>query len=191
MIHIISTYGYIGIFGLLMFGIIGVPVPDEILLIFTGYQVFKGTLSPVPALAAAFLGSAAGISLSYALGKYLGHPLIRNFGGKLGISEETLGHSRAWLDRYGKWTLLIGYFIPGMRHFTALTAGASDLRLRIFMPFAYAGALLWSSTFIVAGYFLGEKWMEASKTVHIVLLSAGGVSLAVVLCYLLFRNRYR
>jgi membrane protein DedA with SNARE-associated domain len=40
--HWISQYGYVGIFSLLMLGIIGVPVADEALLAFSGYLVFKG-----------------------------------------------------------------------------------------------------------------------------------------------------
>ena len=41
----IAQYGYLAIFCLLMFGIVGLPVPDETLLTFTGYLVYKGTLS--------------------------------------------------------------------------------------------------------------------------------------------------
>jgi membrane protein DedA with SNARE-associated domain len=43
------------------FGIVGLPVPDEWLLTFSGYLVFKNTLSFVPTFFAAFLGSACGL----------------------------------------------------------------------------------------------------------------------------------
>jgi membrane protein DedA with SNARE-associated domain len=54
----------LGIFGLLMRGIVGIPVPDETLLVFTGYLIFKHELDPLPAFASGFLGSICGISRS-------------------------------------------------------------------------------------------------------------------------------
>ena len=51
----ITQHGYAGIFSLLIFGIVGLPVPDEWLLTFSGYLVFKHTLVFLPTFLAAFL----------------------------------------------------------------------------------------------------------------------------------------
>ena len=50
----ISQYGYIAIFFLLMLGIVGLPVPDEWLLVFSGYLIYDGTLDPFLTMCAAF-----------------------------------------------------------------------------------------------------------------------------------------
>jgi membrane protein DedA with SNARE-associated domain len=55
-------------------GIIGLPVPDEVLLTYVGYNVFQGNMMYVLALASAFTGTAAGISISYSIGVKLGLP---------------------------------------------------------------------------------------------------------------------
>src|SRR5262244_3898353 len=68
----ITQYGYIAIYALLVFGIVGLPVPDETLMTFTGYLVYTGHLSLVPAWLAAFCGSASGITISYILGRTFG-----------------------------------------------------------------------------------------------------------------------
>ena len=52
----VTEYGYIGIFSLLTLGIIGAPIPDEGLLAFAGYLVYKGQLQLFPTMATAFLG---------------------------------------------------------------------------------------------------------------------------------------
>ena len=57
----IAQYGYAAIFGLLVFGIVGLPVPDETLLTFTGYMVFEGHLKLPLAFAAALAGSLCGM----------------------------------------------------------------------------------------------------------------------------------
>src|SRR5213593_3539260 len=67
--HWISQHGYLGIFSLLVFGIVGLPVPDEWLLTFSGYLVSKQTLRFAPTFIAAFCGSACGITFSYTLGR--------------------------------------------------------------------------------------------------------------------------
>ena len=61
-------YGYAGIFFLLVLGIVGLPIPDETLLTFAGYLVFRNHLKLTPVYAAAFLGSICGITISYGLG---------------------------------------------------------------------------------------------------------------------------
>ena len=58
----------------------------------------------------------------------------------------------------GHWALTFGYFIPGVRHFTAYAAGMSELEAPQFALFAYSGAVLWVGTFLSLGYFLGERW---------------------------------
>ena len=60
----IVRHGYGAIFLLLMLGIIGIPVPDETLLVFAGYLSSKGTLRLEPTILTAFLGSACGISVA-------------------------------------------------------------------------------------------------------------------------------
>ncbi len=68
----IAHYGYVAIFSLLVLGIIGLPIPDETLLLFVGYLIYKGQLRAIPSLASAFLGSLCGITLSYAVGRTFG-----------------------------------------------------------------------------------------------------------------------
>ena len=138
----IAQYGYLAIFSLLVLGIVGLPVPDETLLTFTGYLVFRGHLSPPLAFLSAFAGSTCGITLSYTLGRTFGIALIHRYGRYLRITGDRVEKAHAWFRRAGHWSLTIGYFIPGVRHFTAYAAGMSELEYPTFALFAYAGALV-------------------------------------------------
>ncbi len=130
----ITRYGYIAIFLLLMLGIIGVPVPDEIVLTCSGFLIFKGFLSPELTLSCAFMGSVCGISLSYGLGRFVGMPIILKYGYLVHITPEKVSRVRIWYERFGKWILLFGYFIAGVRHLTAFTAGATRFSDYPFLP---------------------------------------------------------
>ena len=156
--HWLMQYGYSALFVLLVAGIAGLPVPDETLLTLAGILVYRGKFELELMLLAGFLGSACGITLSYLLGRTAGLYTVHKFGRFLRIDDTKLLRSRHWFERFGKWVLVFGYFIPGVRHFTALVAGASRLPFLEFAPFAYLGALLWSALFISLGYIFGRNW---------------------------------
>lgn len=187
--HWITEYGYFGLAGLLMLGVVGLPVPDETLLMFAGYLVYKGQFNLLATLAAAIPGSAVGITLSYALGRLAGFELVHHFGRFLHFDQKELDRTRAWFDRHGKWALTFGYFIPGVRHFTALVAGASRLEIPIFAAFAYAGAVLWCTSFILAGRILGKEWATVGRAIRHHLSLAAAVVAVAVLVYWLIRIR--
>jgi membrane protein DedA with SNARE-associated domain len=185
----ITQYGYAAIVALLMLGIVGLPVPDETLLTFTGYLVFRGTFRLPLAFAAAFAGSACGITLSYSLGRIFGLKLIHRYGRYVRIREEHVEKAHAWFRKAGHWSLTFGYFIPGVRHLTAYAAGISALEAPQFALFAYLGAWLWVSTFLSLGYFLGDRWESVEHNVHhylVYLTFAGAIALAG---YLIWRRR--
>src|SRR5438093_1236309 len=186
----ITQYGYGAIFVLLMLGIVGLPVPDETLLTFAGYLVFKQKLAFLPTLSTAFLGSSCGITVSYACGRGLGPYLVRKIGPLLRLKPEHLSQVQTWFARWGKYTLIIGYFVPGVRHFTAIVAGSSKLPMAVFALFAYSGALIWSSSFILLGYLFGEEWARLSDTVHqFLIMLVALVILALALYVLVVRRR--
>src|SRR5947207_58215 len=121
----VTQYGSISLFFLMMLGIIGLPVPDETLLVFSGYLIFKGTLHPVFTFSMAFLGSVTGITVSYYLGRVYGLKLIHKYGRYFHLTEERYQKVHNWFEKIGRWSLFFGYYIAGVRHFTAMVAGAS------------------------------------------------------------------
>jgi membrane protein DedA with SNARE-associated domain len=191
-LHWITQHGYAGIFSLLVFGIVGLPVPDEWLLTFSGYLVFRHTFRFLPTFIAAFLGSACGITVSYTLGRIFDTYVLVKYGRFFHLTPQRLARVHAWFERRGRWTLLVGYFIPGVRHLTGYVAGVSELSYANFALFAYTGAFCWAAIFITLGYFVGEQWDRVMATLHETKLLTIGLALAAVLLYggfLYFRRR--
>jgi membrane protein DedA with SNARE-associated domain len=183
----VQHYGYAGVFVLLTLGILGLPVPDEWLLTFSGYLVYRRNLQLVPTVISCFLGAACGISLSYVIGRTAGSYGIAKYGSILHVTENRLEQVHRWFGRIGSWSLVVGYFIPGVRHLTAVVAGTTQLAAPRFMLFAYGGALLWSTTFVMVGYAVGEKWesmlgeIEAHLRLGILALIAAAVLILLFL----------
>jgi membrane protein DedA with SNARE-associated domain len=177
----------------LVFGIIGLPVPDESLLALFGYLVSTGRFQFAVTYAVASLGSLCGITLSYWIGRSGGYRLIHKYGPRFHLTEERLQKVHGWFDRIGKWALTVGYFIPGVRHFTALVAGASELQYPVFALFAYSGGLIWSLTFISLGYYLGGTWSQDFHTGYRLPLAIGATVLfaGIALFFYVRRKRSR
>ena len=129
--YLIHNYGYMGLSGILVLGIVGLPLPDETLLTAVGYLVYRGHLSYFPALLAGILGASAGITVSYLMGRFFGRPVIVHYGKRIGLSESRLAAVETFFDRYGGASLLIGLFIPGVRHVTAIAAGLAKMNITI------------------------------------------------------------
>ena len=184
----ITQYGYVAIFGLLVFGIVGLPVPDETLLTFTGYLVYRGNLSLTLAWAAALAGSASGITISFFLGRIFGHTVLLRYGKYLHLTEDRLARAHSWFERIGHWALTFGYFIPGVRHLTAYAAGMAEVRPHQFAVFAYTGSVLWVSAFISLGYFLGERWESVQRNVEHYLVGTSIALAVLVIGYLVWRK---
>lgn len=149
----VINYGSFALFFLLALGIIGLPIPDETLLVFVGFLIAKDKLSPIPMFIAAFTGSALGITISYILGFATEKLVIKKYGPWVGITEAKIEKVRYWFDRIDKWVLFFGYFIPGVRHLTGYIAGTTEMGFRRFMIYAYTGAFVWATTFLTLGYF--------------------------------------
>ncbi|EIT87120.1 alkaline phosphatase like protein [Fictibacillus macauensis ZFHKF-1] len=187
ILSFIVHYQYIGIFLALCLGIIGLPIPDEVLLTFSGYLISQGKMEFFLALLFAFAGAVSGITLSYVLGKKLGLPFLRKFGPKIGIHEDKIEVTQKYFQKYGNIVLLIGYFIPGVRHLSAYVAGISDMSWRKFMFYAYSGGLIWASFFLILGKSLGAKWKLVEEYARefglYALLIAAVIALVIWLIY--------
>lgn len=147
----IGHYGYPAIFFLLIGGIVGVPVPDQLLLVVSGYLVFTKALALAPTLFAAVFGSICGITLSYLIGRCSGPYLAKT------RFAARLEKARTHFERLGGWTLIFGCFVPGIRNLIGYTSGIMRLKPRFFAPFASVGAVVSSLTCVALGYFLGSQ----------------------------------
>jgi membrane protein DedA with SNARE-associated domain len=179
----VSHYGYGGLFLLLVLGIVGIPIPDETLLVFCGYLISRGKMHPAATYLTAVAGSWCGISLSYIIGRTVGLAAVHRFGRFVHLNDRRLEQVHRWFARIGHWALFAGYFIAGVRHFTAIVAGTSKLEFRSFAAYAWSGGAVWAATFLILGYFVGEKWHAIAELVH---RDLGYASAALVLAAVAF-----
>lgn len=189
--YLLTHYGYFGIIIALMGGIVGLPIPDEVLLTYVGYNVFQGKLSFIISLICAFIGSSIGITLSYFIGYKFGLPLLKRIGPKFHITEGKIKKTEHLFQRFGPYLLIVGYFIPGVRHLSAYIAALNSMPYKKFAIYAYLGAFIWSSTFITLGKELGKSWIyvEAYFTKYLLYLIIFILALSVFIYFIWKKKR--
>ncbi len=184
------NYGPIVLFFVLAIGIVAVPIPEETLMVLTGMMMQAETMPVISTVIAAYAGSICGITTSYYIGRTVGIFFVHKYGKWVGLNDIKLAKVHDWFEKWGKWTLPIGYFVPGVRHFTGLIAGTSYLHYRVFALFAYTGALLWVSTFLSIGYFFGTYCMSVINGFEKpgVKLVVGGILLFLAIAFFIYRK---
>ena len=186
----VAEHGYGALYVLLALGVVGLPIPDETLLVFAGYLIGRGTLNPVGAFVAAVAGSWTGISGSYLIGRTLGAGAVHRYGKYIHFTEDRLAYVHRWFDRIGHWMLVVGYYIAGVRHFTAVVAGMSKLEYPTFIAYAWTGGALWVASFLTLGYFLGDNWRQVAELIHrYIVITSLAIVIAGVAWYVLRKRR--
>ncbi|CAA7603274.1 SNARE associated Golgi protein [Acididesulfobacillus acetoxydans] len=190
LISCVTQYGYLGLYAILGISILGIPIPDETLMVFIGFLTYEGKLNPVLAVLAAASGSISGITVAYFLGRLFQQRVLIHL--KKHAGSARLDKVLNWYHRHGGKLLTIGYFIPGVRHLSGYIAGLSRLRYKSFAFFAYLGAILWVTVWVSLGRLLGSRWEAILPIIHRYALLLGITAAVLLLAiYLLYKNHER
>ncbi|HUN55652.1 MAG TPA: DedA family protein [Smithella sp.] len=180
LLHIVQ-YSYVGIFLAMAFGILGMPIPNETLMVFLGFLVFQNKLNYALAIIVSFIGTSLGMTIAYYIGTLSDKIILKKYSDRMRINPEHFQNAEEFYRKYGKSVLLIGYFIPGVKHLTAIFAGISEMSFQTFAVYAYGGALFWTIVFINLGYFLGNGWHSFAHYSYRFIIPVAAVALVVTL----------
>lgn len=164
---LIDAIGLLGVALLIAAESVVPPIPSELVLLLTGFNVSSGTFGPVSALVAATVGSVFGALVLYAVGAGVGEErmerLLALVGRPLGVTRRDVDRANAWFERHGDRIVLIGRCIPVVRSLVSLPAGADRMPLGKFLAYTTIGSALWNALWIGVGWALGDRWEEAER----------------------------
>lgn len=155
LMSIIEQYGYLAIFFLLWLGIVGLPIPDELVVATGGFLVSIGLLNPVYSFLAGYLGVASGLTIGFLLGKHFGKPILQWLS-KSEKMRHAVERSTALLQKYGTSALCISYLFPVVRHVVPYLVAMGGMTYRRYALLSYPIGLLWTVAFYLLGYMFGN-----------------------------------
>jgi membrane-associated protein len=190
---LISTFGLLGIL-VLVFAesglLIGFFLPGDSLLFTTGLLIAGGTYLHQPLWLMCLLISIAAVlgdQFGYVFGRRFGPALFRRPDSRL-FKQENLTRAAAFFDKYGARSIVLARFVPIVRTFTPIVAGASRMHYRAFLTFNVLGGVLWSCGVTILGYFLGQVTFVKSN-IELILIAIVAVSVIPVVIELVRSRR--
>ncbi|OMP66788.1 DedA family protein [Domibacillus epiphyticus] len=150
----LSKYGYVILFLAGLFGIVGIPAPEESLFVYIGMLAKNGSISFAGAAAALISGAIIGMAISYTLGRIIGQPLLDRYGKYLGVTKKRLRKTIMNWDL--SKSLFVGFFIPGIRQFNPYFAGIAKFTIPGFMALSVLGASMWVLMYMSAGFLISS-----------------------------------
>ncbi|WNS41637.1 DedA family protein [Paenibacillus sp. MMS20-IR301] len=191
--ELFASYGYSVLFFGLLLEFIALPFPGETTMAFAGFLSYTGRLDFFALVIVALAGTTAGMTITYFIGLKAGLPFIQRYGKWFLFSPAKLAKTQHWFERYGAGLISIGYFIPGVRHFTGYFAGIIALPFRKFAVYAYGGALFWVLLFLGIGKIFGPQWtgiFHLFETYALWMIS-GVAAIAVLIIVYRYRSAIR
>jgi membrane-associated protein len=134
---------------------VGFFLPGDSLLVVAGLFAAAGRLNLAILLSTLSVAAVVGDAVGYYTGKTMGPRLFKRQKSLL-FRPSHLQRAHAFYEKYGGKTIVIARFVPIVRTFAPIVAGAADMPYRRFVVFNVAGGFLWVTSMLLTGYFLGS-----------------------------------
>ncbi len=160
---VVHSFGYVGVFVLVLAGSLFLPIPTELTLPLFGFLVGQGRLSFVPVVLTGTAARVAAALVFYAVGLRIREARLRRL---IERAERTkllfrsdLDRASAAFERHGGKAILIGHLIPGVGALISLPAGLKRMPIRWrFLGYTVLGGTSWTGSLVGLGWALGRRW---------------------------------
>lgn len=105
------------------------------------------------------VASISGDTTGYYQGRWVGQRLFLRENSRF-FKSEYLVRSNQFYEKYRAWAFIMGRFIPIIRTFLPILAGASGIHFKRFLLYDTMGAIIWVSCIVSIGYFFGKEFPE-------------------------------
>lgn len=174
LIFYLEEFSYLAVF---VFSSIShiVPIPEEAILIASGYAASLGIGRVSKFIFAAFFGILFADNFAYWIGRKKGEQILGFFSTVFYITQDKINKSRDFLQKHAWASVFLARFLAGFRFFTPYLAGSLGIHYLTFLIFNTLGALIWIPAVILLSYGLSgafDLYQDFTFLKHAVLISA-------------------
>jgi membrane-associated protein len=172
--HIIQTGGLLAILAIIFAEtglLLGFFLPGDTLLIASGIFASQGKLPLIPLLILTPVAAILGYQVAYKIGEQAGPKLFHRNDGVFFRSEH-ITRTEDFIKMHGGKAILLARFVPVVRSVVALVAGIGKMAKNKFLFFNITGGIIWTTTVILAAYWLGHKIPDLDKYLIVLVVTA-------------------
>lgn len=177
--------------------LIGFVLPGDSLLFTAGYMVnqeilrlFGHPLNIHLFVAAIALMAILGDSTGYAFGHKVGRKLFLKPNSRF-FKKKYLEQAEQFYQKHGSLTIVLARFVPIVRTFAPIVAGASKMHYNTFLLFNIVGGALWAAIFTYLGYFAGAILTGAGVNIEVAAIIIILISVAPMVIHALKQQSTR
>lgn len=158
LVELLKAVGYVGLFAIVFAEsglLIGFFLPGDSLLFTAGFLASTGFFHVGVLVPLTVVAAITGDAVGYAFGHRVGRKLYERPDSRW-FKQHHLRAAEQFYAKHGGKTIVIARFLPIVRTFAPIVAGASNMRYRRFVLFNVLGGLLWGAGVTLSGYLLGS-----------------------------------
>lgn len=151
--------------------LIGLFLPGDTLLIPAGIWAshHHNQLNVWLLLPTVIIAAIAGYQVGYIIGERAGPRVFKRSGGVL-FRADYIPRTQDFINRHGGKSLVVGRFIAVARTLIPIMAGVGRMSKRQFMIYNIIGAIFWTSSLVLASYWIGQRVSNIDKYILPVVL---------------------
>ena len=157
-IHLITVYGLVIIFVLMVAENACLPVPSEVVVPYGGVLVALGHTSMWAVILVSTAAALVGAGTVYAIGRFGGRPLALRYGHKIRIKPSHIDKAEQWFAHRGEAMVLYTRLLPVVRTFISLPAGITRMSWVKFLLYTAIGSAVWNTALAYLGWAFGSNW---------------------------------
>jgi len=189
---VLAAWGYLGIFIAVFVGNLGIPVPEETVMLAAGFLAGRSLLDLrivyVTVVASAVTGDCCG----YVIGRTGGQRVLVRLASAFPFLRTRYDRLQLFFQTHGSKAVFMARFITGARFMAGPMAGACGMPFFQFLGWNVLGAIVWCSLVVTVGYLVGDELYRALTTAHQASrwIELAGVAVAIVVFVFWWRDRH-
>jgi membrane protein DedA with SNARE-associated domain len=163
----LATWGYVGIFAFVFIGNLGIPVPEETVMLAAGFLAGRDILDVRAVYGVAMLSAVSGDCCGFAIGRTGGQALMSRLADNFEFVRLRYGRLQIFFRTHGSKAVFMARFIAGVRFLAGPMAGAAGMPFFQFLGWNVLGAIVWCSLIVTIGYLLGDELYRVVRLAHL------------------------
>jgi membrane-associated protein len=180
VVEFIQQHGYLALFLSFYVCLLGLPIPNEVLVMTGGLLAATDYFHPVLTFLIVYVTVILNATILYWVGNTFGNRIICKIE-KVERLNKKLTKASSLIHRYGSFAASICYLLPIVRHLIPFLMGTYRISYHTFARFSYISGFVWTLALFLIGNFFSTKIDLIGKNLYVV-----GASILLLLCGMLF-----
>ncbi len=164
--RVLETWGYVGIFVCVFVGNLGLPVPEESVVLAAGFLAGRDIMDLKAVVVVAFVSAVVGDNFGYMLGRTGGRQVLVRAANSSTWLRWRYMRFKSFFDVHGNKTVFLARFVAGLRFIAGPMAGALQMPFWRFFGWNVSGAAVWCAVVAYLGFLLGDQWETVARQFH-------------------------